>query len=155
MTYVTKKHCEQKGYIKTDKGIYQITVLKKYLLKGFLKAGSKEYGEQDRYRAGLQFFKDFISCGFEGLSAFDVSKVKVDGGCLRNDRVYESRDRYFAAIKSIPREFWAVVRRVCLEDLEIEVADDLPDRRKLELKYALRRDLCRGLDRLVEFYIGE
>jgi hypothetical protein len=68
------------------------------------------------------------------------------------EAICKARERYFAAVKQIPEEFWPVVREVCLENREAVLTEKAGGRRKQEMSYAAKRDLCRGLDRLIRYY---
>ncbi len=131
------------------------SVLQKYAMAGYLDFGSKRYSTADRLNAGLQLYTDFILGGGDGVKANDVGKIKVDGGGNgeRSVMCLHHLDLYRKAIRVIPKEFLSVVRLVCLEDKEIKVSGSAIDvKRKL---YMARVDLCRGLDRLVQFYFGK
>ena len=91
----------------------------------------------------------FMSVGVSG------TREKVDGKGKNADDVEaicKARERYFAAVKQIPEEFWPVVREVCLENREAVLTEKAGGRRKQEMSYAAKRDLCRGLDRLIRYY---
>ena len=127
-------------------------VLLRYALDGYLDFGSDKYSSDLRYKAGNQLFTDFILGGGDGVKAIDMSKIRVDGGGNgeKTAKCSHHHDMYNKAMASVPDEFWPVVRKVCIDDEEIRFkGSDLDVKRKL---YAARVDLCRGLDRLVEFY---
>lgn len=127
-------------------------ILQRYAFAGYLDFGSKKYTAADRVLAGTRLYIDYILGGGDGVKANDTSKIKVDGGGSgeRSGFCTYHNQMYHWAMKSIPIEFRGVVRMVCIEDKEIVVSgSDLDIKRKL---YAARVDLCRGLDRIVQFY---
>lgn len=155
--YIDKKECERRGYVKIGKLYYRMTVLEKYLHKGWLDFGDRRYTGLDRFQAGEKLAEDYVKCRFAAGRSSDWGKERVDGTPLKSedlDGVCRARDRYFAVIKAVPKEFWPAVRKVCLENREIAVEEELPARRKQEMMFALKQDLCRGLDRLAEVYAG-
>jgi len=155
LDYIDKKECIRRGYVKIDGLYYKMTVLEKYMRKGWLEYGSRQYSGQDRFAAGEKLVENYMRCRFDNGNNSAWGKERVDGTPLTKedlDSICRARDRYFAVIRKVPREFWPVVRRVCLENRELEVDDNVAARRKQELMYALKQDLCRGLDRLIEVY---
>ena len=154
--YVSKKDCVESGFIKTEKGIYKMSLLERYYNKGWLDLGNERYSAKDRLSAAAKLREDYEMSRFFNATSTSY-REKVDGGnmtgILEIDVICEARERYFAAIKTIPEEFLSVVKNVCLEGKEPKLPSDLPERRKLELIFSLRRDLCRGLDRLVGYYL--
>lgn len=150
--YINKTQCSQQGFVKLDKGYYKMTILEKYFNRNWLDLGSKKYSGEDRLNAGSRLFQDYSASGFESMRAVGWGKEKVDCSGSPSEDIYGARLNYFSAVKSIPKEFWPVVRTVCIQDTELLAGDDLPERRKLEVTYAMKCDLCRGLDRLIEFY---
>ena len=151
--YIDKKECIRRGYVRLEKYYYKMTALEKYLKKGWLAYGNKKYSGQDRYNAGMKLFLDYKLGGFESELSSAMGKIKVDcGGSHIPEDMLDIRQRYLAAIRGVPEEFWPAVRRVCIEDGELNAGDCPSERRRLEITYSLKHDLCRGLDRLIEFY---
>ena len=63
------------------------------------------------------------------------------------------KERYFKAIRAIPKEFWVPIRHVCIEDNEF--FDNKNPKGSVLYKhniYCLKVLLCMGLDRLCEYY---
>lgn len=128
------------------------STLQKYALAGYLDFGSKNIAAGDRVSAGCKLCVDYYLGGGEEVKAIDMSKIRVDGGGNgeRTVKCMHHQDMYRKAMKCVPSEFWPVVRRVCIEDKPLNASGSAIDiKRKL---YAQRVDLCRGLDRLVQFY---
>ena len=131
---------------------YKMTVLEKYLATGYLDLGDRNVTALDRLGAGNRLFADYYLGKAGDLSITDISRIRVDGSRAAGEaakRLYHL-DCYAKAMKSVPAEFWPVVRRVVIENEPLTAAGS-----KLEVKrnlYAQRLDLCRGLDRLVKFY---
>ena len=135
---------------------YRLTVLERYLERGWLDFGNRDYRDEDRFVVGEELLEDFQKCRFSGTKASDFGKERVGGTPLPQadlESVCRARDRYFAKVRQIPSEFWPVVRQVCLENVEPNVPENVPARRRNEMLYAAKRDLCRGLDRLIEYKI--
>ncbi len=154
--YVTKKDCLKHGFIKTKSGICKITLLERYYLKGWLEYGNEKYSAQDRFKAAEALQQDYEMSRFMLISA-SGARQKIDcnvaNGIEELEFICEARNRYFEAIKQIPDEFLSVIHKICLEGVEPELPNGLSDRRKLELSFSYKRDLCRGLDRLVQHYM--
>lgn len=153
--YVSKKDCQNKGFIKTGKVLYKMNVLERYLKKGWLRFGSNKYTDEERFRAAMKFYSDFRKGHILGVTSSSWGLEKIDGRNTNSkEDFFDIRNRYFSALKSIPPEFWEVVRKVCIEDMDLEIESCSSARRKLEMSFALKRDLCRGLDRLIKFYLS-
>lgn len=134
------------------KAEYKSTVLEKYLTLGYLDLGNRMISAIDRLSAGKRLCVDFHVGKVSNTGVVDIAKIRVDGGASSEEtaRTLFHRDRYEKAMKSIPAEFWPMVRRVSIENEPLAASGS-----KLDVKrnlYAQRLDLCRGLDRLVKFY---
>lgn len=132
---------------------YKQSTLERYAAAGYLNFGCRRYGPMDRLCAGKRLYADFFLGGISRVAAADMSKIRVDGSGKDGEPLtcLHHRDNYTKAMAAVPAEFWPVVRLVCVEDKPI-VATGSEKKVKREL-YAARLDLCRGLDRLVEFYL--
>lgn len=127
------------------------TALDFYARKGWFDRG--KYSSLERVWAGKMLGADFHLAGmtFSGISGY---KERVD--CQGSGEAYailDAKDRYNKAIKSIPAEFWPIVKMVCCEDKIIPILS----KKKLEAneeKTEARQLLRLGLDRLVEYYIA-
>ena len=153
--YISKTDCMKNGFVKNKNGIYKMTLLERYYTRGWLDFGCEKYSAKDRFDAAEKLQKDYEASRFMLVSAVGI-KQKIDGtvamGVDDVESICKARERYFAAVKQIPEEFFSVIQKVCLEGKELDIAEDLPERRKLEVSFSLKLDLCRGLDRLVRFY---
>lgn len=130
---------------------FKPNTLQRYGADGYLDLGGK-YSAIDRISAGSQLYVDCYLGGVNRVGAIDPERIRVDGGgsAEQSTKCMFHFDRYQKAMLSVPLEFRAVVRRVCIEDKPIKASGTALDvKRKL---YAARVDLCRGLDRLVDFY---
>ena len=150
--YISKKECKSLGYTKKGKCFYKMSVLEKYLSKGWLEYGNSKYSGGDRYRAGMSFYSDYLKGHKLGMISSSWGSEKIDCKRSGTDNVSVVTNRYFKSLKTIPVEFREVVYRVCIEDRDIEVVDIESERRRLEMSFSMKRDLCRGLDRLIELY---
>lgn len=153
--YIDKESCSRQGFVRRKGGVCKMTLLERYALRGWLELGNPRYSKEDRLKAAECLQQDFEKSCFMSVSAFSA-KEKVDGkgkSALDIEFICKARERYFQAVEHIPDEFWPVVKSVCLENREPEQeADTSNSSRKTEMNYAMRRDLCRGLDRLIRFY---
>lgn len=126
--------------------------LMRYAAAGYLDWQARSYSVLDRVSAGLLLWQHAALGGVVKSRVVDPSKIRVDGGGSgeQSEFCMHYWDLYNKAMSVVPEEFWPVVRLVCVEDKPIEaVGTQLNIKRQL---YAARIDLCRGLDRLVEFY---
>ena len=130
--------------------------VEKYVLpekcRGYLSV-VKGYTGEERCAAGRRLYADFYRGGLISARAIDPSIIRVDGdagGICENKEYF--RNCYDRAIREIPAEFYPVVHRVCIEDEDL--AADGNNYCKYNLLFADRRDLCRGLDRLIKFYLN-
>lgn len=152
--YVNREYLEAEGFVKMGRSVYKMNTLERYATVGYLNFGAKRYTAIDRVGAGKRLYRDFYLSGVQSVGAVDMSKIRVDGmGSIEeSSRRLHHLDCYQKAMAVVPSEFWPVVRRVCLEDKPLKAQGT-----KLDIKrqlYALRVDLCRGLDRLCDFYMG-
>ncbi len=151
--YIDKKSCVRQGFVHSKGGVCKMTLLERYALRGWLELGNPRYSKEDRLKAAECLQQDFERSCFMSGSVFSA-KEKVDckgKSALDIEFICKARERYFRAVKHVPDEFWPVVKSVCLENREPET-DVSKSRWKSEMNYAMRRDLCRGLDRLIQFY---
>lgn len=149
--YVNKTDCEQVGYVRTGQGVYRLSALERLHNKGRLNYGDKKYGAGDRLRAGERLASDYEKARFDVVSS-SWSREKVDCSGKGKDFLTDVRSKYLTAIRHIPREFWPAVRTACIENRLPEEDKDDSARRRQEKKYVWCCDLCRGLDRLIEYY---
>ncbi len=151
--YVDKTICESKGFVRTPKGIYKLTALERVYSKGRLRYGDKRFSEDDRLRAGNRLNHEYEAAHFNvvGIS-WKNSKIDSRGGADTSSNLTDLRSRYLTAIRHIPREFWPAVRRICIENLLPDFDNIDSARRRYENMYLWYCDLCRGLDRLIEYY---
>jgi len=151
MKYVDKDECFQNGFVRTGKGVMRLSVLERLYRKGRLEYGSKKYGAADRLAAGERLTADFEKARFTIASAsWRNERVDCRGG--GKDFLTDIRSRYLTAIRHIPHEFWPAVRAACVENRMPEADKRLSARKRLEESYVWCCDLCRGLDRLIEYY---
>lgn len=132
---------------------YKQSTLERYAAAGYLDFGSRNFGAIDRLSAGKRLYADFFLGGISTVCAADMAKIRVDGSKKGGEPLscLYHRDSYAKAVQAVPAEFWPIVRQVIIEDRPIVITGS-EKQVKREL-YAARLDLCRGLDRLVEFYL--
>ena len=153
--YTNKQKCEEEGFVRLSKGIYKLTALERAYTKGRLRYGSPRFGEDDRLKAGRRLAVEYATGRFDMVgTGWGNTKIDNGGGADISNRLAECRSRYLTALKHIPREFWPAVRTVCIEGKLPKFEDETSARRRCEKLYLWYCDLCRGLDRLIEFYIA-
>lgn len=132
--------------------VKRLTLIERYYFKGWLKYGDKRLDAKIRLDCANRLASDFFFSRFPNNQAIDFEKERVDGGRnkIEPERVLEARDRFFKAIRSIPSEFWAVVRDVVLNE-QRQKFNNGKFLNECAL-YAHKVDLCRGLDRLAFHY---
>ena len=152
-TYIDKKECIKSGFVKSRKGLYKLSALEKLYTKGRWESGDKKYMASERFAAGNRLANDWARAN-AGLLASVWRDVRIDGNIKDQtvDIVMQKQQPYLMAAKVVPHEFWQIVRLVCIENKLPEFDENMPLRRRTEQAYLLYCDLCRGLDRLIEYY---
>lgn len=134
---------------------YKQSTLERYAAAGWLDYGRQNYTAIDRVSAGNRLYTDFYLGGLIRVGAVDMRRIRVDGSGALSQSGQDGRlwhqNCYNKAVAAVPAEFWPVVRRVCIEDLPIEAFGSVKNVKRV--LYASRVDLCRGLDRLIDFYL--
>jgi len=135
-----------------------LTVIERYYENGWLDFNcTKRYTALARCSYALLLAQDFYLANIQNIKATDCSKIKVDstGYYQDSNKSLYYQERYNKAISSVPKEFREIIRLVCIDDRPLAVNDnfkDMTSRRKSEWSFSLKIDLCRGLDRLIDFY---
>lgn len=151
--YTNKQDVINKGIIKKNGTFYRQTLLEIWYAKGWLELSTSRYGSEDRLRYGLKFMLDYYIVNRENLHSSHMFNDKVDlSGRPESMSRLEAQDRYRRAVRSVPAEFWPIVRAVCLEEREPVAPPDLSERQKAYFYFLCRTDLCRGLDRIIDIY---
>lgn len=148
--YVNPQELEEQGFRRQPGRCYKLNTLERYADAGYLDYGS--FSVVDKVSAGNRLFADAYLGGVMQFGIADISRIRVDGrGKFEesNNRLYH-QDCYEKAMAAVPPEFWPAVRKVCVEDKPLS-ADGPRLFVKKEL-HSQRKDLCRGLDRLISFY---
>lgn len=153
--YVNKKELEAKGYTRNDDGIFRkLNALEFLGKKGWLDYGSPKFTARDRISAGNRLANDFRLAEIEGVSANDVSKIRVDGRGAYNvsQTILDAKDRYYKAVKSIDKELWGRIRKVCIDEkfIEVEAKNKYSEIKNKTYEYTM---LCLGLDELIKHYL--
>ena len=122
------------------------TELHRYYVNGTLEMERTRWQSADRFKAGELLQKVAYKAGVY-IKASDPSKIRVDisGFKALPVSVLIAQDMYKNALKSIPSEYWPVVRQVVVEDRKIQN----PSRAEVHLA---KFKLCLGLDYLCDFY---
>lgn len=149
--YVLPEKCRA-DFVK-ENGVYRkLSTIERYCRRGYLSI-VKGYSEKERCAAGRRLYADFFRGGLSSARAIDPSIIRVDGdagGMCENKEYF--RSCYNRAIREIPAEFYPAVHRVCIEDQDLAAGGN--NYCRYNTLFADRRDLCRGLDRLIKFYLN-
>lgn len=152
--YISKEEALKKGYKhRKEGGYYRQSVLEKYYEKGVLELSESSFSAEDRKKAGERLAKDFYLGNYNYLQS--ISFLKISGSRGDRDSALVYKERYIAAIKSLPKEFWSVVRTVCIEDKELKADKNIIAQSLLgkQIVYHKKMLLVLGLERLVKHYL--
>lgn len=151
--YVSPELLKKQGFVIKDGLPYRMTLIERYYSKGWLEYGDKRIDSGIRLDSANQLAADFYYSRFPSNAAIDWQKERVDGGFNKAEPepVLDARNRFFKAIRSVPREFWPVVQDVVLYETRPDIGGATQLAYKQEL-YRMKVDLCRGLDRLAWHY---
>lgn len=124
----------------------QNTEIHRYYQNGTLEMERTRWQAIDRFKAAEILQQTAFKAGIY-ITASDPSKIKVDISGYKPVPEHEliAQDMYKNAYKSIPSEYWPVVRHVVVEDKKIQY----PSRAEVHLA---KWRLCLGLDYLCDFY---
>lgn len=148
--YTSKQDALNKGLVKKDGVLYKQSLIELWHAKGWLDMPDSPYSSDDRLRCGLKLALDYQIISRENLHSGHVFNDKVDiSRNIESRSLLNAKDRYNKAIRSIPAEFWPVVRCVCIDEKEPAVPPQMSERQKTYFNYMKRIDLCRGLDRII------
>ncbi len=153
--YIDKKECIKAGFVKSKKGVYKLSALEKLYIRGRLDYGDKKYLASERFSAGNRLANDWTRASSGVLSSI-WREEKVDGNSNNHtvEIIMQKQQPYLMAAKVVPYEFWQIVKLVCIENKLPEFDEGISSRRRAEISYLLYSDLCRGLDRLIDYYCG-
>lgn len=148
---------KRRGYELNDEGtLVKKTILAKYYEKGYLDMIPSMYSAEDRKKVGELLALDYYLGMYEGVKTLKFERICAGFQYLGGQEdVLFHRQRYLAAIQSIPEEFWPAVRQVCIEDKEL-TGDTFAPSAKLIHKsniYHKKMLLNLGLERLIGFYL--
>ena len=150
MKYTTKQDCINKGLTKINGKIYKLSILEIWYKRGYLDFEKSKYSSDERLRCGLRLLNDFQIISRANLHSGYIQNTKIDNSNqLQSISLLNAMSRYNRAIKSVPSEFWPIVRKICIEDTEQVFPKEMSERQKAYLSYLNRIDLCRGLDRII------
>lgn len=155
--YISKEEADKKGYVKRAAGgYYKKSVLEKYCENGYLNLPGSQFSDEDRKLAGEMLAKDYYLGRYNNLQSVKLFLINIGttGEVDRESAIFH-QERYISAMKSIPYEFWKVVRKVCIEDEEL-ICEKKKLRRTLAGKnsvYLQKMLLILGLERLIKFYL--
>lgn len=155
--YISKEDALKRGYTKRKGGgYYKKNILEKYCDEGYLAVKGSKFSDIDRMNAGKLLAKDYFLGQYNTLHSASLIKTSSNKGIpeIRENTAFH-QDRYISAMKSIPHEFWEVVRVVCIENKEISSDNEIPIRTLLSKNniYHKKVLLSLGLERLVKFYL--
>ena len=151
LEYIDKQECLRRGFVKEQDGVYhKRKMLERYAHDGWL---DKNGSSTDRVSAGNRLGRDFYLARMQSISANDVGKIKVDGhgSGVQSDSSLRALDRFNAAMRAVPTEFWPTVNTVCCFDEDI-VPEGNNRSQRLNDKREQMQLLRLGLDRLIFHY---
>ena len=154
MKYTSKQDAINKGLVKKNKIIYKKSLLEIWYDKNWLELPDSKYSAEDLLNSGMKLDADYHRMNHENIHSGYILNTKVDGtkSYGSSPLINEAESRYLQAIKSIPSEFWPMVRKICIEESDLQAPLSMSERQKTYFYYLCRIDLCRGLDRLTEYY---
>ena len=127
-------------------------ILQMYYEAGYLGIIKSRFSPEDRKTAGEMLAKDYYMGNYGNLHAARFMQISIQTtGEWTLEKALFFKERYLRAIKTLPAEFWPIVRRVCVEDLPI-VSDEATEMMRKYKIYHQKMLLNYGLDRLICFY---
>ena len=149
--YTSKQDVTNKGIVKRNGKILKLSVLEIWHSKGFLDYTPSKYSADERLNCGLRLALDAYIINRDNLHSSHRLNTKIDNNNnTQSAAILEAMQRYNRAIRSVPAEFWPIVRLVCIEDRDLVAPIELSERHKSHFYYMNRVDLCRGLDRIID-----
>lgn len=153
MTYISKQDAVNKGLIRKNGRIFKLSVLEVWYKKGYLDYNLSKYSANDRLEFGLRLALDFQIINRANLRSGCLHNIKIDNmSPTQSSSLLNALHRYNSVIRSIPSEFWPIIRRICIEDKDLLFPKTMSERQKNYYSYLNRIDLCRGLDRVIDAY---
>ncbi len=153
--YINKETLKRRGFCKNKNGIYyKKTTLEKYYDSGYLSLYENKFSSDDRLFVGKRLAFDYYMANRDNLQSVKqyIVNIRTTGDSGKESQLFY-KERYFKAIRAIPKEFWAPIRYVCIDDNEL--IDNKNPKGSVLYKhniYCLKVLLCMGLDRLCEYY---
>lgn len=151
--YTSRQDVVKSGLIKKNGVFYKQTLLEVWYSKGWLELKNSRYGSDDRLRFGLRLALDYSIISRSNLHSAYIFNDKVDSSSSSESRgLLDAQDGFRRAVRSVPVEFWPIVRQICIDEKEPIAPSEMSERQKTYFYYLCRIDLCRGLDRVIEAY---
>ena len=127
-------------------------ILQMYYEAGYLDIIKSRFTPEDRKTAGEMLAQDYFLGNYDSLQTARLKQlnIRTTSEWTREQALF-FKERYLRAIKTLPAEFWPIVRRVCVEDLPILSDEPTEMMRKYKI-YHQKILLNYGLDRLIYFY---
>ena len=148
--YTSKQDSINNGIVKKNGKIYKLSTLEIWYSKGYLDYEYSKYSAEERLECGLKLALDYHIINRANLHSSHLINTKVDNNkSPQSVALMNAMNRFNKAIRSVPKEFWSVVRYVCIEDKELIAPKHFSERQKSYFLYLHRIDLCRGLDRII------
>ena len=133
-------------------------LLERYYNNGFLdkkyflnNTYYQPYSAKDRLKAGIFFYKYFLSWQKSHLKSLDLTTPKVDISFKGFDDNFSS-ERFRRALRKISTPFISVLYKIVLEQSEIKSPYKMTKRETLYFNDEIKSLLCRGLDELASYY---
>jgi len=130
------------------------TLLEQLYDKGWLNYPASKFSSDARLRAGLLLMYNYQIIQKANLHSGYIFNNKIDNSQSLQSKMYnDSLNFYRHCLRSVPAEFWQIVRKICIEEKMPVFSDNLSERQISHLKYLYHIDLCRGLDRLIQLKV--
>ena len=154
--YTGKQDVVKRGIIKKNGVFYKQSLLEVWHAKGWLEFGGSKYSSDDRLRFGLKLALDYQIISRANLHSSYIFNNKIDLSANVESRAFlDAKDSYSQAVKSVPAEFWKIVRQICIEEREPVAPAGMSERQKTYFYFLCRTDLCRGLDRIIKLHTSK
>ncbi len=153
MRYTSKQDVIKKGIVKKDGKIRKLSILEIWYSKGYLEYEKSKYTADERLECGLKLALDYQIINRANIHSGYIQNTRIDKtNNLQSIALLDAMNRYNKAIKSVPKEFWSIVRKICIDDCDIIFSKNTSERQRAYFYYLSRIDLCRGLDRILDKY---
>lgn len=147
---MTKKKTTNQNKTKIRGKTFSKTFIEQLYEKGWLEYNQSPYSDDARLRIGLKLMFNYQILSRANLHSGYIFNDRIDISTSLQCKMYnDALDFYRKCLRSVPAEFWDIVRQVCLEEKMPTISPNLSERQISHITYMYRIDLCRGLDRII------